>query len=66
MQDTQTGVSAFHARIELDTRELGMLKNVELYPGMPAKVMILLGKRTRLDDLVTPVLRTFGRAFRET
>ena len=66
VKDAQTGVSAFHARIELDARELGRLKNVELHPGMPAEVMILLGKRTFLDYLVTPVLRTLDKAFRET
>ncbi len=66
VKDAQTGTSAFHARVELDVTELGRLENVSLYPGMPAEVMILLGRRTFLDYLVSPLLQTFDKAFRES
>ena len=66
VKDAQTGTSAFHARVALDPTELGRLENVSLYPGMPAEVMILLGRRTFLDYLISPLLQTFDKAFRES
>ena len=46
-------------------RELAKLNGVQLYPGMPAEVMIVTGERTLLQYLIQPVIDSFHRAFRE-
>jgi len=38
---------------------------IDLYPGMPAEVMIATGERTFFEYLIAPVARSFRRAFRE-
>jgi HlyD family secretion protein len=45
----------FLARAELDPTALKGLHNVTLYPGMPADVLILGGRRTALDYLISPI-----------
>lgn len=42
-----------------------MEKGMQLYPGMPAEVMIRTGSRTLLDYLLAPVLAGTEKAFRE-
>lgn len=37
-----------------------------LYPGMPAEVMILTGKRTPIEYLLDPLSASFNRAFKES
>ena len=41
------------------------LDDVELYPGMPAEVMIETGQRTAFDYFLSPLKRGMERAFRE-
>lgn len=36
-----------------------------LYPGMPAEVMIVTGKRSAFAYLLAPITRSFARAFRQ-
>ena len=57
--------SYYVARIEPDQEELSRLKNVELYPGMPADVLIVTGSRTFLHYLLSPIWDTMEHAFRE-
>ncbi len=40
-------------------------KTIELYPGMPAEVLIVTGKRTFFSYLIDPIKKTFRRSFRE-
>ena len=61
MNDQKTGASYYLARIKLTE----LPKDVQLYPGMPAEVMILTGERTFLSYLAAPITRSFRRAFRE-
>lgn len=55
------------ARIEVDDEELKhrIHEHVELYPGMPADVLIVTGTRTLLSYLFTPLGDSMFKAFRE-
>jgi hypothetical protein len=63
--DERSGLSYYSARITFDTGERERLGALELYPGMPAEVMIVAGERTALSYLVRPLTTSFGRAMRE-
>jgi HlyD family type I secretion membrane fusion protein len=63
--DERSGQSYYLARIEIDDEELRPLKAVELYPGMPADVLIVTGERTLLSYLFSPITESFSKAFRE-
>ena len=47
VQDGRSGDQFFVARIEVDPVSLAKLPNVELYPGMPAEVLVLTESRVR-------------------
>lgn len=64
-QDPRTGESFYDAKVEADAQQLKALKDVELYPGMPAEVMIVTGERTPLDYFLAPLTSTLRRSFRE-
>ncbi len=63
--DQAVGKAFYLARVEVDEEQLGALDNVDLYPGMPAEVLIVTGERTFLNYLVSPITDSFNRAFRE-
>ena len=63
--DERTGATHYKAEVRIDTDAQAQLDGLELYPGMPAEVLIMTGKRTLWDFLVTPVKDSFARAFRE-
>jgi HlyD family type I secretion membrane fusion protein len=59
------GAAYYKALIEVDPAELAELEDVELYPGMPADVMIKIGERTFFQYLTSPIHDSFARAFHE-
>ncbi len=61
----RSGTAYYMARVVLDATALAALDDVELYPGMPAEVMIETGQRTAFDYLLSPITRGMERAFRE-
>lgn len=64
--DEKTGMQYYRASVELNKGELSRLKkNQELSPGMPVQVMIITDNRTLFSYLMSPVLDSFNRAFRE-
>lgn len=63
--DERTGQKFYLARIELAKLPAELLKPNSLYPGMPVEVMIITGSRTMLDYILSPLIKSFGRAFRE-
>lgn len=65
MSDPDTGAGYYLARVELTEQPSKLPQSVELYPGMPAEVMILTGERSLLSYLAAPISRSFRRAFRE-
>ena len=65
--DKNTNQAYYLARIEVDENEIKnqIAEHVELYPGMPADVLIVTGTRTLLSYLFTPIGDSMFRAFRE-
>ena len=64
--DEHNGAPYYKAVVEVDASELAhMERPVELYPGMPAEVMIKTGERTFFQYIMQPVRDSFMRAFRE-
>lgn len=61
----RTGEVYYKARVAIDQASLDKLKNVELYPGMPADVMIVTGERTLFSYLISPITDSFWFAFKE-
>ncbi|MDE3059632.1 MAG: HlyD family type I secretion periplasmic adaptor subunit [Pseudomonadota bacterium] len=58
--------SWYTARIEVDKEFLSRLQRpIELYPGMPAEVLISTGSRSFLSYLFRPISDSMNRAFRE-
>lgn len=65
LRDERTGAAYFVARVRLDGEEVRALNGVELYPGMPAEVMIAGTRRTAMDYFLSPITDGMRRAFRE-
>ncbi|OCH17414.1 MULTISPECIES: HlyD family type I secretion periplasmic adaptor subunit [unclassified Aliivibrio] len=57
--------TGYLVKIQLLQEEITKLSNVELYPGMPTDVLILLEKRTLWDYLTAPLFNSYYKAFRE-
>jgi HlyD family type I secretion membrane fusion protein len=64
--DENSGHTYFLARVTVEPAELERAKGIDLYPGMPADVMIRTGSQTALDYLLRPLLQSLNRAFRES
>lgn len=65
LTDERTGASYFLARVVLTDSALQAL-NQTITPGMPAEVMIVTGEKTPFEYFMTPIERSFERAFRES
>lgn len=64
--DEVTGIPYYLARIKIDREVLeSVTDDVELYPGMPADVLIVTGARTVMSYLFDPITDTFDKAFKE-
>jgi HlyD family secretion protein/epimerase transport system membrane fusion protein len=56
----------YAAEVLIDAGDLARSnERLVLYPGMPAEVMIVTGKRTMLEYMLQPIIDSFRRAFRE-
>jgi HlyD family type I secretion membrane fusion protein len=63
--EERSGEAYYLARIELTDDLSEILPDAALYPGMPAEVMILTGRRAAAEYLFEPIRRSFNGAFRE-
>ncbi|WP_378941511.1 HlyD family type I secretion periplasmic adaptor subunit [Mesorhizobium sp. ANAO-SY3R2] len=63
--DEKSNVAYFVARAQVDPDSLAANPDMRLYPGMPAEVLIVHKPRRAIDYLVSPVVDSFNRAFRE-
>lgn len=63
--DQRTGNAYYPGRVTLRHEALARINRVELYPGMPAEAMIVLGERRALDYFLTPITTGLTHAFRE-
>ncbi len=64
--EDRTGEAYFLAKVEVKPEDLANLDEVRLVPGMPADVMILDDEQTLIDYLLSPILRSMDRSFRES
>jgi len=65
MTNERSGESYYTARVEITELPQDLKDQIDLYPGMPAEIIIATGKRTLLEYLTAPLSRSFRRAFRE-
>ncbi len=65
LKDQRTGAAYFSARVRLLPEALEDLDRVELYPGMPAEVMITSGSRKAIDYFISPITDSMRRSLRE-
>ena len=63
--DQATGQTSYAIRVRLNDGELKKQPNLFMYPGMTAEVYVVNGERTALTYLVSPLTKSFTRAFRE-
>ena len=63
--DQKTGQPYYVAIIRVDKDQLAKLPHIQLYPGMPATVMIPTEERTAFDYVVGPLVQSFNRSFRQ-
>jgi HlyD family secretion protein len=63
--DPTTGETTYAIRVKLDNGELAKQPNLFLYPGMTAEIYVVNGQRTALTYLISPLTKSFTRAFRE-
>lgn len=60
--DDVTGASYFEAKVKLDEKDIALLGDYELVPGMPAEVLVKTGNRTLLGYLTSPLHRMFEKS----
>lgn len=65
LQDQRTGEPYFSARVRLKKESLAAAGKLEPYPGMPAEVYIVTGKRRAIDYFLSPIVDSTRRSFRE-
>lgn len=53
----------YTARVKIDEESLRKVETVELFPGMPASVMILTGNRTAVDIALEPIVSSIRKSF---
>jgi HlyD family type I secretion membrane fusion protein len=66
LTDERSGFSYYLAKIELTEDPRENFNGAELYPGMPAEVMIVTGSRTALDYLLRPITSSLRRSMKES
>ena len=63
--DEKTNEPYYATQVKLLEDPRRILGESTIFPGMQAEVIIVTGKRTALDYLIRPFLRSFSRALRE-
>lgn len=63
--DERTGAPFYPGRVTLSSTALDEIDRVDLYPGMPAEVIIITGRRRALDYFLSPITDGLAHAFRE-
>lgn len=65
LTDARTNAPYYLVLVQVTPGELASLQSVQLYPGMPATVLIPTEQRTALQYLLSPLSSVFGTAFHE-
>lgn len=58
----QTG---YLIKVRLNDEQIASMQDIELYPGMPTEVFVLLESRTLWDYLTAPLMSSYYRALKE-
>ena len=58
-------MSYYKIQVIIPKEQSEKLRNLKLYPGMPAEVFIITQSLTLLNYLFTPITSTFVKAFNE-
>lgn len=64
--DSRTGAPYYTALVKVDEREVALIPNGKLYPGMPATVIVPTTQRSAFEYFVGPLMMSFNKAFRQT
>ncbi len=64
VEDKRTGLPYFVARVEMDISHAEIAKTITLQPGMRAEILLVTGHGTLLSQLLDPLMRSAGQAFR--
>lgn len=65
LTDELSGERYFLARVRVEEALANLPQDVVLSPGMPADVFLIAGERTMIDYLLSPILDSAYKAFRE-
>jgi HlyD family type I secretion membrane fusion protein len=65
LTENRTGAPYYTALLRLNESELAEMPNIQLYPGMPATVMIPTTERTAFEYLVGPLIMSLKHGFRQ-
>lgn len=65
LTDSRSGQSYYAVQAKIPAEELAKQRNVKLFPGMPAMLVIPTGERTVLDYLLKPLTESINKAMRE-
>jgi HlyD family type I secretion membrane fusion protein len=65
LTEERSGEAYFLAKVEVNAADLASLEEVRLLPGMPAEIMLLDDEQTLVDYLLSPILQSLDRSFRE-
>ncbi len=67
VRNTEKGQSEFFiVKVKINKEEIDNLNaDVKIYPGMPVTVFIIRGTRTFLQYLLSPIIDSFHKAFKE-
>ncbi|MGF1682946.1 HlyD family type I secretion periplasmic adaptor subunit [Photobacterium minamisatsumaniensis] len=57
--------SGYLIKVRLNAEQIASMEDIELYPGMPTEVFVLLESRTLWDYLTAPLMSSYYRAFKE-
>ena len=63
--DQRTNQAYFNAIVSVEEHDLANVPDLILYPGMSVTVMIQTAERTALEYIVSPLVQSFDKAFRE-
>ena len=65
LSDDRSGVSYYRGEVTIDSQEIAAQQDIEMYPGMPATVMVTTVNRTALEYMLGPIVAAFDAAFRQ-
>lgn len=65
LTDERSGDSYYVAQVALAPQEAAKLAGARLYPGMPAEVFIVTGRKSAIRYLLEPIFDSYRRSFRE-